>query len=102
MSPLDNDDVKEITSRLDTVIKLLAVICVRDMNNQDAILRLDKMQLNREQIADAVGVNSHNVSQVLYAAKKNSEKKAKKTTQASKPTTNEVAVAVPELEAQPQ
>jgi hypothetical protein len=76
--PLQKSEPHELSSRLDTVIKLLAAICVRDMNNQAAILRLDKMSLNREQIAEAVGVTGHNVSQVLYASKKKPDNKGKK------------------------
>jgi hypothetical protein len=104
MSPLNNEDVKEITSRLDTVIKLLAVICTREMTKQEAILRLDKMQLNREQIADAVGVNGHNVSQVLYASKKSAEKKGKKVSQPqdNSGSTPESEIVAPAMEAQTQ
>lgn len=99
METVSNDEVKEITSRLDTVIKLLAVSCTRDMNNNDAIVRLEKMQLSREQIADAVGVTTHNVAQVLYAAKKSSEKKGKKATATNG---NAPVVETPAAEAQPQ
>jgi predicted transcriptional regulator len=60
------------------VIRLLAAIYVRELNNNDAIIKLDRMQLSREQIADAVGVTAHNVSQVLYASKKATKKKSKK------------------------
>jgi len=79
------------------VIKLLAVICVREMNNQDAIIRLDNMQLNREQIADAVGVSRNNVAVVLCAASKKGAAKKGKTTQAPAE-----AAEVPEVEARPQ
>jgi hypothetical protein len=73
--PLTDDDVAQLFSRLDTVVKLLAAMYVRDMQNNDAIVKLDNMQLSREQIADAVNVTTHNVSQTLYAAKKATEGK---------------------------
>ncbi len=77
--PLQNgDNQQETNSRLDTVIRLLAAIYVRELSNNDAIIKLDRMQLSREQIAEAVGVTSHNVSQVLYANKKAAAKKSKK------------------------
>ena len=77
--PLQNDDKDAATnSRLDMIVKLLAGLYVRELNNNDAIVKLDKMQLSREMIAEAVGVTSHNVAQVLYASKKAAEKKLKK------------------------
>ena len=51
---------------------------VQELSNNDGIIKLNRMQLSREQIADAVGVTSHNVSQVLYARKKADAKKSKK------------------------
>lgn len=68
--PLQDADVTEITSRLDKVIALLGALIARDLKNNDAIVKLETMQLNREQIASAVGVTTHNVSQVLYANRK--------------------------------
>ncbi len=77
--PLQNgDNQQETNSRLDVVIRLLAAMYVRELNNNDAIIKLDRMRLSREQIADAVGVSTHNVSQVLYASKKADAKKPKK------------------------
>src|SRR5579863_1009360 len=73
--PLQDDDVARLFSRLDTVVKLLAAMYVRDMQNNDAIVKLDKMQLSRDQIAEAVNVTTHNVSQTLYATKKAAEGK---------------------------
>ena len=77
--PLQNgDNQQETNSRLDTVIRLLAAMYVRGLNNNDAIIKLDRLQLSREQIVEAVGVTAHNVSQVLYASKKAAAKKPKK------------------------
>ena len=75
--PLQDADVKEITSRLDIVIKLMAALFARDLNNNDAIVKLDKMQLSREQIANALSKTTQNVAQQLYVSKK-AEKKADK------------------------
>jgi len=76
---LQNDDKDATTnSRLDMIVKLLAGLYVRELSNNDAIVKLDKMQLSREMIAEAVGVTTHNVAQVLYASKKLAEKKSKK------------------------
>lgn len=86
----------ETNSRLDTVIKLLAAMYSKELNNNDAIIKLDKMQLSHEQIADAVGVTAHNVSQVLYANKKAREKKKAKV-EPSKPD----GKADPVVEVQP-
>lgn len=77
--PFQNSDKDDATnSRLDMIVKLLAGLYVRELNNNDAIAKLDKMQLSRDLIADAVGVSTHNVSQVLYASKKAVGKKARK------------------------
>jgi hypothetical protein len=100
--PLQDTEKQDgINSRLDTVIKLLAAIFSRDLNNNDAIIKLDKMQLSREQIADAVGVTTHNVAQVLYAGKKADEKKKSKKAEPTAPDGKAEAVAA-ELEAQQQ
>src|SRR5579863_4484397 len=92
--PLQDDDVAKLFSRLDTVVKLLAAMYVRDMQNNDAIVKLDKMQLSREQIADAVNVTTHNVAQTLYATKKASE--TKKTTGRKKAAGAELTAPVEE------
>jgi predicted XRE-type DNA-binding protein len=73
--PLQDANVKEITSRLDIVIKLMAALFARDSNNNESIVKLNKMQLSRDQIANALGITNQNVSQVLYMSKK-AEKKA--------------------------
>lgn len=86
----------ELNSRLYTVIKLMAALFVRGLNNTDAIVKLDKMQLNREQIAQAVGVTTHNVAQVLYASKKMTGKK--KANGALAKVDGKEAVAAPEME----
>jgi hypothetical protein len=91
--PLPNAEEEGTTnSQLDTIIKLLAGLYVRQLNNNDAIVKLDKLQLSREQIADAVGVSTHNVAQVLYASKKATEKKGKKG-EADKPGLSQAAAA---------
>ncbi len=76
--PLQDADVKEITLRLDVVIKLMAALFARDRNNNESIVKLDKMQLSREQIASALGITNQNVAQVLYISKKNEKKADKK------------------------
>jgi hypothetical protein len=68
----------DTNARLDTIIRLMAAMLVRDMDKGEAIIKLGKMQLSREQIADVVGVTTHNVSQVLYAAGKKTDGKPKK------------------------
>jgi hypothetical protein len=76
--PLQDADVKEITSRLDVVIKLMAALFAKEFSNIDAIVKLENMKLSREQIAEALGITTQNVRQQLYMASKKVEKKAKK------------------------
>jgi hypothetical protein len=76
--PLQDADVKEITWRMDVMIKLMAALFAREFSNIDAIVKLEKMQLSREQIANALGITKENVAQQLYTASKKVEKKAKK------------------------
>jgi len=96
--PIENDEKDVATnSRLDMIVKLLAGLYVRELNNNDAIVKLDKMQLSRDLIADAVGVTTHNVAQVLYASKKAVERRLKKGDTA-KAEVGEAAVAVPSAE----
>jgi len=91
--PLQDADVKEITSRLDVVIKLMAALFARDLNNNEAIVKLDKMQLSREQIANALGITTQNVAQQLYVSKKAEQKADKKSKKAeAEPTGAEVSV----------
>lgn len=91
--PLQDVDVKEITSRLDVVIKLMAAQFARDLNNNEAIVKLDKMQLSRDQIANALGITNQNVAQVLYMVKK-TETKADKKSKKAQPMGAEVSAAV--------
>ena len=79
--PLQDTDVKEITWRMDVMIKLMAALFAREFSNIDAIVKLEKMQLSREQIANALGITKENVAQQLYMATKKVEKKAKKRSQ---------------------
>ena len=72
MPAQDSNNANDTNTRLDIVIKLLAAIFVRGLDNGAAIVKLDKMRLSRDQIADALGVTTHNVSQALYAASKKS------------------------------
>lgn len=76
--PLQDADVKEITSRMDVIIKLMAALFAKEFNNIDAIVKLENMKLSREQIANALGITKENVAQQLYMASKKLEKKAKK------------------------
>lgn len=98
--PLQDADVKEITSRLDVVITLMAALFAKEFSNIDAIVKLENMQLSREQIANALGITKENVRQQLYMASKKGEKKAdKKSKKNGEPTGVEVpaeAVAPPE------
>jgi hypothetical protein len=73
-----NNGDKDSDARLDVVIKLLAAILTRDLEKGEAIIKLDKMAVSREMIADAVGVTMHNVAQVLYAAGRRAEGKVQK------------------------
>lgn len=96
---LHNEGEDAVTnSQLDMIVKLLAGLYARELNNNDAIVKLDRMQLSRDLIAEAVGVTTHNVAQVLYASKKAAEKKSKRADSA-KPEIAEAAVAVPSTEA---
>jgi DNA-directed RNA polymerase specialized sigma24 family protein len=76
--PLQDRDVKEITGRMDVMIKLMAALFAREFSNIDAIVKLENMQLSREQIASALGITKENVRQQLYMASKKVEKKPKK------------------------
>jgi predicted transcriptional regulator len=93
--PLQDADVKEITSRLDVLIKLMAALFARDLNNNESIVKLDKMQLSREQIANALGITTQNVAQQLYVSKKGEKKADKKSKKAeAEPIAAEVSAAV--------
>jgi hypothetical protein len=76
--PLQDADVKEITSRLDVIVRLMAALFAKEFKNIDAIVKLEKMQVSRESIANALGITKENVAQQLYMASKKVEKKAKK------------------------
>ena len=80
---------------MDVVIKLMAALFARDLNNNEAIVKLDKMQLSREQIANALGITNQNVAQQLYLSKKKSKTSEGET--AAEPTTE--AAATPAEEA---
>ena len=70
--------MKELTSRLDVIINLMAALFAKEFNNIDAIVKLEKMQLSRERIANALGITTANVAQQLYIAGKRAQKADKK------------------------
>jgi len=72
--PLQDADVKEITGRMDVMIKLMAALFAREFSNIDAIVKLENMKLSREQIAEALGITTSNVRQQLYMASKKAKK----------------------------
>jgi len=90
---LQDADVKQITSRLDTLIKIQASLFARDLNNNEAIVKLDRMQLSRDQIANALGITNQNVAQVLYLSKKSEKKADKKSKGQAESSGVEVATA---------
>lgn len=94
--PLQDADVKEITSRMDVMIKLMAALFAREFSNIDAIVKLEQMQLSREQIANALGITKENVAQQLYMASKKVEKKAKKSEGQAVPPTETSSTAAEE------
>ena len=76
--PLQDVDGKEITSRLDVIVRLMAALFAKEFTNIDAMVKLEKMQVSRESIANALGITKENVAQQLYMASKKVEKRAKK------------------------
>src|SRR5437763_14282951 len=76
--PLQDNVVKDIAFRLDIIVKLMAALFAREFSNIDAIVKLDRMMLSREQIANALGITTANVAQQLYLASKKTDKKADK------------------------
>jgi DNA-directed RNA polymerase specialized sigma24 family protein len=93
--PLQDADVKEITGRMDIMIRLMAALFAREFSNIDAIVKLENMKLSREQIAEALGITTQNVRQQLYMA----SKKVKKTegqTVAAEPSRDASSVAAEE------
>jgi predicted DNA-binding protein (UPF0251 family) len=76
--PLQDADVKEITTRMDVMIKLMAALFAKEFSKIDAIVKLENMKLSREQIANAMGITKENVAQQLYIASKKVEKKSPK------------------------
>jgi len=79
----------------------MAALFARDLKNNEAIVKLEQMQLTREQIADALGITTANVAQVIYAGKKTDKKPSKKAEAPSTSTeSNTEIVTSGELEAQ--
>lgn len=83
MPAQDSNTANDTNSRLETVIRLLAAIVVRDLEKGEAIVKLDKIRLSREQIADVVDVTMHHVSQALYAASKKTKVSPRKRVKAN-------------------
>lgn len=92
--PLQDADVREITGRMDVIIKLMAALFAKEFSKIDAIVKLENMKLSREQIAEALGITKENVAQQLYIASKKGEKKSPKKGEAMA-----VASAEPSIEA---
>jgi hypothetical protein len=75
---LETENIDDTNARLDIMIKLLAAIYTKGSSNQEAITKLSSLQISPKKIAEILGISNHNVSQVVYANKKNLNRKKKK------------------------
>ena len=67
---LANDQVREITKRLDAIIRLLATSLPENMKQRDKIRLLSESGLQPKEIGPMLGITAHNVSVVLQGMKK--------------------------------
>ena len=67
---LGNDQVREITKRLDAIVRLLATSLPENMKQRDKIRLLSESGLQPKEIGPMLGITAHNVSVVLQGMKK--------------------------------
>jgi DNA-directed RNA polymerase specialized sigma24 family protein len=85
--PETNDLLLDILSKLDKVVKLLALEAVKGLKEQEKIGLLDSVGFSSADIGKALGKSTANVCTVLKQIKEKSdkvEKTAQKTTKAHK------------------
>jgi hypothetical protein len=66
---LANGQVREITKRLDAIIRLLATSLPENMKQKDKIRLLSESGLQPKEIGPMLGITAHNVSVVLQGMK---------------------------------
>jgi len=71
--PLQDADVKEITGRMDIMIRLMAALFAREFSNIDAIVKLENMKLSREQIASSWDHHSERSTAVVHGEQEGEE-----------------------------
>ena len=81
-------DQDPIELKLDVIIRLLSRLVIKDQSNQDAILQLSAIGLDRSTIATLVGTTPMTVSVTVSQAKsgKKAKKKGRRQSKKSTPT----------------
>lgn len=76
---MDEDTLKSIDKKLDTIIKLLAGNCIQGKSKSDAIIMLGDLGIDTDVIAQMVKTTPATVTTRLWEHKKKREVGAKKT-----------------------
>jgi DNA-directed RNA polymerase specialized sigma24 family protein len=80
MSTIDEKQFKEITSKMDLIVRLLALNIVKDLKVQkDKIITLSSFGFGPSEIARLLGTTPHTVSVTLSDVKKKAKKEEKLT-----------------------
>ncbi len=77
MSIEDGSTAANISTRLDQVVRLLAILAVSDKKQRDQISVLSRAGLDRHEIAEILGTTPGTVSVELSNLKKSSKKEKK-------------------------
>lgn len=72
---MDDKQFKEILKKLDIITRLLAVQCVGDKNDREAIEKFSAAGLEPSEIADLIGTTANSVRVQLHGIKKKQGKK---------------------------
>ncbi len=76
MSDQMEQDIAEINTKLDRIVRLLALNSIRHEHSmKEKAIALNSVGLAPKEIADLIGSSAHSVSQTLSASKKTKRKK---------------------------
>jgi hypothetical protein len=71
---MEKEEFNQISSKLDTIIKLLALGAVQGKDPKDQVLMLSSAGFGPKQIADALGKNPNTVKSILHRSREEQEK----------------------------
>jgi len=73
-----DDNAIDITSRLDRIFRLLAIVATKDLKQRERITLFNRVGLSPKEIAELLGTSSNTVRVELVSIRKEKTKRSKR------------------------